>query len=99
MSNNSNEAEGEANHGEESEEEKDRVSEITRKTEKELFEKLQSVCPFVTEEIFTSLQSLSRISPFDNPNVINHMIDNSEQWLRFYSKTDGEAVALPGPYI
>lgn len=53
----------------------------------------------MTEEMYTSLQSLSRIHPFDSPNIIDHMIENSEQWQKFYSKTDGEAVPLPGPYI
>ena len=46
-----------------------------------------------------SLKSLARIPPFDNPNIIDHMIENSDSWMKFYSKTDGEAVPLPGPYI
>jgi len=49
--------------------------------------------------MYTSLQSLSKIHPFDSPSIIDHMLENSELWLRFYGKTEGESVPLPGPYI
>lgn len=48
--------------------------------------------------MFISLQGLARIHPFDSPNIIDHMIDNPDQWIKFYSKSEGESVPLPGPY-
>ena len=91
------EDEGE-DHAEESEEEKPQQPEeaesvVTHKTEKEQLKKLQEACPFMTEEMYSSLQSLSRIHPFDSPNLIEHMIANPEQWVKFYAKTDGESVS------
>lgn len=72
---------------------------ISRQTQNERMSILQEKCSFVTEEMFVSLESLSRIHPFDSPNLIQHMIDNSEQWNNFHSNPKNKAVQLPGPYI
>lgn len=74
-------------------------SEESNKTDKERYDKVSILCPFVTEEMFTSLLSLSKIHPFDNPHIIDHMINDPEAWVNFYEKCGGGNVDLPGPYI
>ena len=64
------------------------------------FNDLNKVCPFITDEMYAHLLSLVKIPPFNSPNIIEHMIENYEEWNEFYSaSTHGSSIAeIPGPY-
>ena len=54
---------------------------------------------WLTEGHWDGLEALSRMPPFDTPNVIDHMIVNHAEWEKFINGMDDQANPLvPGPY-
>ena len=54
---------------------------------------------WMTEGHWDGLEALSRMPPFDTPNVIDHMIVNHAEWEKFINGMDDQANPLvPGPY-
>lgn len=53
----------------------------------------------MTERHWDGLEALSQMSPFDKPNVIDHMIVNHTEWDKFINGMDDHANPIvPGPY-
>jgi hypothetical protein len=48
---------------------------------------------------FNTLERLSKIPPFNEPNILKHLLDNQEQWYAYANAKDGENLPIPGPYL
>ena len=46
-----------------------------------------------------TLERLSKITPFNDPNILKHILDNQDAWFAYANAKDGDNVAMPGPYL
>ena len=54
---------------------------------------------WMTDRHWEGLESLEKIYPFDKPSIIDHMIQNHQEWEKFIQQTDTYYDKLiPGPY-
>jgi hypothetical protein len=54
---------------------------------------------WMTDRHWDGLEALSRLSPFNKPSIIDHMITNNTEWDRFINDMDDHAnPVVPGPY-
>jgi len=55
--------------------------------------------PQVNKKVWGGVQKLSQISPFNRPNIIDHILENPGEWDVFINHSDKlESPVLPGPY-
>ena len=47
---------------------------------------------------WSTLERLSKITPFNEPNLLKHILDNQDQWYA-YANAGESQVPMPGPYM
>ena len=54
---------------------------------------------WMTEKHWEGLEALSKMTPFNNPLIVDHMIMHEREWARFINEMDDHANPIvPGPY-
>lgn len=62
-------------------------------------ERLMELWPWMTNKNWDALVLLSRIPPFDKPNIIEHMTNHYSEWEKYIQHNDDHAnPLLPGPF-
>jgi hypothetical protein len=51
--------------------------------------------PWMTNFMFAELDALSRISPFTEQNLVQHIAENPELWDRLYKRSNINFTELP----
>lgn len=74
------------------------LSKKASKLEEEL-ERRKRAITWISEMQWQTLERLSKVPPFNRPNIVNHVLDNSEQWLAYATARETENVNMPGPYL
>jgi hypothetical protein len=52
----------------------------TSKFEEEL-DKRKKAIHWISEMQWQTLERLSKVPPFNRPNIVNHVLENPDQWL------------------
>jgi hypothetical protein len=54
---------------------------------------------WINDHQWNRLERLSKVPPFNKPNLVLHILDNTEQWLAYANAKDSDNLQMPGPYI
>lgn len=70
----------------------------TSKFEEEL-EKRKKAVHWISDIQWQTLERLSKVPPFNKPNIVNHVLDNPDQWLQYATARETDNAIMPGPYL
>lgn len=54
---------------------------------------------WITDMQWSTLERLSKIPPFNEPNLLKHIVENQDTWYAYANAKEGENIPIPGSYL
>jgi hypothetical protein len=70
----------------------------TSKLEDDLYKRKRAIS-WISEMQWQTLERLSKVPPFNRPNIVNNVLENPDQWLAYATAKETDNVNMPGPYL